>query len=140
MPGGTWQGHRISPRVYVNVKGKEAQMDFDLTDRQQHWQGRVREFVERKIRPAIPTYHEQDAAGDRWKVIQVVEDLKAEAKAAGIWTLFMPPRNAAHHQIDETIAFEGPGLTNLEYALCAVELGRMGAAGARRPSGGEGKR
>src|SRR3546814_10588373 len=89
MPGGTWQGHRISPRVYVNVKGKEAQMDFDLTDRQQHWQGRVREFVERKIRPAIPTYHEQDAAGDRWKVIQVVEDLKAEAKAAGIWNLFM---------------------------------------------------
>src|SRR3546814_8654471 len=91
-------------------------------------QGRVREFVERKIRPAIPTYHEQDAAGDRWKVIQVVEDLKAEAKAAGIWNLFMPPRNAAHHQVDETIAFEGPGLTNLEYALCAEEMGRIGFA------------
>src|SRR3546814_12711658 len=78
--------------------------------------------------PAIPTYHEQDAAGDRWKVIQVVEDLKAEAKAAGIWNLFMPPRNAAHHQVDETIAFEGPGLTNLEYALCAEEMGRIGFA------------
>jgi alkylation response protein AidB-like acyl-CoA dehydrogenase len=52
-------------------------MDFDLTDRQKHWQGRVREFIERKVRPAVPVYKEQDAAGDRWKVIQVVEDLKA---------------------------------------------------------------
>lgn len=103
-------------------------MDFDLTERQQHWQGRVREFIERKVRPAVPTYKQQDAAGDRWKVIQVVEDLKAEAKAAGIWNLFMPPRSAAHHHVDETFAFEGPGLTNLEYALCAEEMGRIGFA------------
>src|SRR3546814_7771743 len=40
----------------------------------------------------------------------------------------MPPRNAANRQIDETIAFEGPGLTNLEYALCAEEMGRIGFA------------
>ena len=103
-------------------------MDFDLTDRQKHWQGRVREFIERKVRPAVPTYKEQDAAGDRWKVIQIVEDLKAEAKAAGIWNLFMPPRSDAHHHVDETFEFEGPGLTNLEYALCAEEMGRVGFA------------
>jgi len=103
-------------------------MDFDLTDRQKHWQGRVREFIERKVRPAVPVYKEQDAAGDRWKVIQVVEDLKAEAKAAGIWNLFMPPKSAAHHHVDETFEFEGPGLTNLEYALCAEEMGRVGFA------------
>jgi alkylation response protein AidB-like acyl-CoA dehydrogenase len=103
-------------------------MDFDLTERQKHWQGRVREFIERKVRPAVPTYYEQDAQGDRWKVIQIVEDLKAEAKAAGIWNLFMPPRSAAHHHVDETFEFEGPGLTNLEYALCAEEMGRIGFA------------
>jgi alkylation response protein AidB-like acyl-CoA dehydrogenase len=103
-------------------------MDFDLTDRQTHWRDRVRDFIERKVRPAVPTYYEQDAAGDRWKVIQVVEDLKAEAKAAGIWNLFMPPRSAAHHHVDETFEFEGPGLTNLEYALCAEEMGRVGFA------------
>ena len=103
-------------------------MDFDLTERQQYWQGRVREFIERKVRPAVPTYYEQDAAGDRWKVIQIVEDLKAEAKAAGIWNLFMPPRSGAHHHVDETFEFEGPGLTNLEYALCAEEMGRVGFA------------
>ncbi len=103
-------------------------MDFDLTDRQKHWQGRVRDFIERKVRPAVSTYKQQDAAGDRWKVIEVVEDLKAEAKAAGIWNLFMPPKSAAHHHVDETFEFEGPGLTNLEYALCAEEMGRVGFA------------
>src|SRR3546814_8118777 len=103
-------------------------MDFDLTDRQVYWRDRVRDFIERKVRPAVPTYNEQDKAGDRWKVIQIVEDLKAEAKEAGIWNLFMPPKSAAHHHVDETFEFEGPGLSNLEYALCAEEMGRVGFA------------
>ena len=101
-------------------------MDFDLTKRQSYWRDRVRDFIERKIRPALGTYKEQDAAGDRWKVIPIVEELKAEAKAAGIWNLFMPPRSGAHHHVDESFEFEGPGLTNLEYALCAEEMGRVG--------------
>ena len=80
-------------------------MDFDLTDRQVYWRDRVRDFIERKVRPAVPTYNEQDKAGDRWKVIQIVEDLKAEAKEAGIWNLFMPPKSAAHRHVDETFEF-----------------------------------
>jgi acyl-CoA dehydrogenase len=103
-------------------------MEFDLTDRQVFWRDRVRDFITRKVRPAMATYKEQDRAGERWKVIQVVEDLKAEAKAAGIWNLFMPPRNGGHHHVDDSYEFEGPGLTNLEYALCAEEMGRVGFA------------
>ena len=103
-------------------------MEFDLTDRQVFWRDRVRDFITRKVRPAVATYKAQDAAGERWKVIQVVEDLKAEAKAAGIWNLFMPPKTAAHHHVDDSFEFEGPGLTNLEYALCAEEMGRVGFA------------
>ncbi|MEK6542265.1 MAG: acyl-CoA dehydrogenase family protein [Pseudomonadota bacterium] len=99
-------------------------MEFDLSDRQKYWQGRVRDFIEAHVRPAVPTYKAQDAAGERWKVIPVVEELKAKAKAAGIWNLFMPPRNSGHHHVDESFEFEGPGLTNLEYALCAEEMGR----------------
>jgi alkylation response protein AidB-like acyl-CoA dehydrogenase len=101
-------------------------MDFELSERQKHWQGRVRDFIETNCRPAISDYKEQDAAGDRWKVIPVVEELKAKAHAAGIWNLFMPPRQSNHHHVDETMEFEGPGLTNLEYALCAEEMGRVG--------------
>lgn len=103
-------------------------MDFDLTEKQSYWRDRVRDFIERRVRPAMGTYKEQDAAGDRWKVIPIVEDLKAEAKASGIWNLFMPPRSAVHHHVEESFEFEGPGLTNLEYALCAEEMGRVGIA------------
>lgn len=103
-------------------------MEFDLTDRQVFWRDRVRDFITRKVRPAVATYKQQDAAGERWKVIQIVEDLKAEAKAAGIWNLFMPPRNGGHHHVEDSFEFDGPGLTNLEYALCAEEMGRIGFA------------
>ncbi len=103
-------------------------MDFQPTERQQYWRDRVRDFIEANVRPHVATYAEQDAEGDRWKVIQVVQDMKAKAKEAGIWNLFMPPRNDSHHHVDDSFEFEGPGLTNLEYALCAEEMGRIGWA------------
>ena len=103
-------------------------MDFQPTERQSHWRDRVRDFIEKEVRPAVPTYRQQDAEGDRWKVIPVVEELKEKAKAKGLWNMFMPPRNDSHHHVDESFEFEGPGLTNLEYAMVAEELGRIGFA------------
>jgi alkylation response protein AidB-like acyl-CoA dehydrogenase len=38
--------------------------------------------------------------------------------------LFMPPGPRLRH-VDETFQFEGSQLTNLEYALCAEEMGRV---------------
>ena len=52
-------------------------MDFQPTERQEHWRNRVRDFIEANVRPNVPTYNEQDGEGDRWKVIQIVEDVKA---------------------------------------------------------------
>src|SRR3546814_13615291 len=43
---------------------------------------------------------------------------------AGLWNLFMPPGQALAH-VDDTFEFEGTQLTNLEYALCAEEMGRI---------------
>ena len=103
-------------------------MDFEPTERQQYWRDRVRDFIDTHVRPEMDTYKAQDAEGDRWKVIQIIEDKKKLAKEAGIWNLFMPPRNDGHHHVEETFEFEGPGLTNLEYALCAEEMGRVGWA------------
>jgi acyl-CoA dehydrogenase len=102
-------------------------MDFDLTDRQVYWRDRVKDFIDRKCRPRVADYKQQEHEGERWKVLPVVEELKAEAKAAGIWNLFMPPQFGRTH-IDDTFEFEGPGLSNLEYALCAEEMGRVGFA------------
>jgi acyl-CoA dehydrogenase len=72
----------------------------------------------------MANYKSQLAAGDRWQPIEVIEELKPKAKAAGLWNLFMPPAPALPH-VDDSLEFEGTQLTNLEYALCAEEMGRI---------------
>ncbi|CAM4013134.1 hypothetical protein NOLU111490_02930 [Novosphingobium lubricantis] len=103
-------------------------MDFEPTDRQKYWRDRVRQFIEDHVRPRDGEYKAECATGERWKVIQTIEQEKARAKAAGLWNLFMPPRNSGHHHVEDSFVFDGPGLTNLEYALCAEEMGRIGWA------------
>src|SRR4051794_15772213 len=102
-------------------------MDFDLTERQAFYRNRVKDFIESRIRPRAGDYKAQLNEGDRWQPIGVIEELKPEAKAAGLWNLFMPPGQALAH-VDESFEFEGTQLTNLEYALCAEEMGRVGWA------------
>jgi acyl-CoA dehydrogenase len=99
-------------------------MDFSLTEREAHYRDRVRAFVETRIRPRIGDYQAQLAADDRWQPLALIEGLKPEAKAAGLWNLFMPPGEALEH-VDDSFAFEGTQLSNLEYALCAEEMGRI---------------
>ena len=103
-------------------------MDFEPTDRQKYWRDRVRQFIEDHVRPRDGEYKAECATGERWKLIQTIEQEKARAKAAGLWNLFMPPRNSGHHHVEDSFVFDGPGLTNLEYALCAEEMGRIGWA------------
>ena len=99
-------------------------MDFDLTERQSFFRDRVRAFIEEHVRPRVADYHHQIASGDRWQPIQLIEELKPLAHKAGLWNLFMPPGGALQH-VDERFAFEGEQLTNLEYAICAEEMGRI---------------
>jgi alkylation response protein AidB-like acyl-CoA dehydrogenase len=102
-------------------------MDFTLTERQSYWRDRVKAHIDQYVRPRMKDYYAEQATGDRWKVLNVIEEEKARAKAAGIWNLFMPPQGANPH-LDSSVEFEGPMLTNLEYALCAEEMGRVGIA------------
>jgi len=99
-------------------------MDFNLTERQSFWRDQVRHFIEAEVRPRVPDYHAQQAEGGRWKVLPVIEALKPKARAKGIWNLFMPPAPNVM-RVDDTFQFEGEQLTNLEYALCAEEMGRI---------------
>ncbi len=94
-------------------------MDFTISDRQKEWLGRVQGFMTKHVRPAVPIYKQQDAEGARWKVIPIIEDLKKIARAEGLWNMFMPPSS---HEDDE---FRGAGLSNLEYALLAEEMGHI---------------
>ena len=99
-------------------------MDFDLTERQAFYRDRVREFIETRVRPRALDYKKQVAEGDRWQPVSVIEELKPLAREAGLWNLFMPPGSALRH-VDESFEFEGTQLSNLEYALCAEEMGRI---------------
>lgn len=95
-------------------------MDFSLSERQRHWRDRVVAFMNAHVYPNVETYNRQDAEGERWKVIPILEELKKKAKAEGLWNLFLAP-NAQHDEGD----YRGAGLTNLEYALCSEEMGRV---------------
>src|SRR5205809_2737921 len=99
-------------------------MDFKLEQADVNWRDRVRAFMDEHVRPRVPEYDAQQRQGDRWKVLPVVEELKAKAKAEGLWNLFMPPSHGAPH-VDDSFEFEGPGLSNLQYAFCAEEMGRI---------------
>ena len=69
-------------------------------------------FMDEHVYPAESLYREQGMTCDRWQPRPVVEDLKAKAKATGLWNLFLPESD------------QGAGLTNLEYApLCEI-MGR----------------
>jgi acyl-CoA dehydrogenase len=102
-------------------------MDFSLGPAETEWRDRVRAFIDSEVRPRVRDYEAQQREGERWKVLPVVEELKDKARAEGLWNLFMPP-SLGVTSVDDGFEFEGPGLTNLQYAFCAEEMGRIGWA------------
>ena len=93
-----------------------------MSDRERHWRDRVVAFMDKHVYPAEEIYDKElEAFGaNRWQVVQVLEDLKKKAKAEGLWNLFLPP-NKDHDEGD----YHGAGLTNLEYAMCSEEMGKV---------------
>ena len=95
-------------------------MDFSYSPKVVDLQQRLTAFMDEHIYPAEAVYHaEVEAnrrAGNAWQPTRVMEDLKAKARAAGLWNLFLPESQY------------GAGLTNLEYApLCEI-MGRSHVA------------
>jgi alkylation response protein AidB-like acyl-CoA dehydrogenase len=76
------------------------------------------------VRPAVAEYDAQQAEPPRWKVLPVIDKLKKQAQKDGLWNLFMPPTPHGMTAAED-YRFEGPELSNLEYALCAEEMGRI---------------
>jgi acyl-CoA dehydrogenase len=102
-------------------------MDFSLGPAETEWRDRVRAFMDEHVRPRVPDYEAQQREGERWKVLPVIEELKAKGKAEGLWNLFMPPSHGAT-PVDDSFAFDGPALSNLQYAFCAEDMGHIGFA------------
>ena len=87
-------------------------MFFEPSAKVNALQKRLAAFMDEHIYPNEKVFADQIDAGDRWQPVQIVEELKAKARAAELWNLFLP----GHER--------GAGLTNLEYApLCEI-MGR----------------
>src|SRR3546814_13647796 len=100
-------------------------MDFTLSDRETHWRDRVRDFIDRAIRPRQAEHDAEAHEGERWQVLGVIEEVKAKAKAAGLWNFFMPLHSGRAH-VDDSFVFEGEQPTNLESALLDGTQGQKG--------------
>ncbi len=95
-------------------------MDFEPSPRSADYRDRVSAFIDELILPlearlfaALGESHGARGPDWRqWRVSDEVEALKAQARAAGLWNLFLP---------DSTLA---PGLSTLEYAPVAEAMGR----------------
>jgi alkylation response protein AidB-like acyl-CoA dehydrogenase len=111
----------IDPESLANRRWR-IHLDFSLSERQTHWLQRVREFMRAEVHPAIPGVETELSriGADRWQPSETVEALKSKAKAQGLWNLFLPP--SREH---DTPDYRGAGLSNLEYALCAEEMGQV---------------
>ena len=91
-------------------------MIFEFSDKVKELQGRVQAFMDEHVYPNEQLFYDQVDEGDRWQPTAIVEELKAKAKAEGLWNLFLPESD------------RGAGLTNLEYApLCEI-MGRVSFA------------
>jgi len=87
-------------------------MDFNFSTKVEDYRVKLLAFMDEHVYPNERTYVEQHETGEKWATPAIMEELKAKARDAGLWNLFLP---------DEEY---GPGLTNLEYApLCEI-MGR----------------
>lgn len=97
-------------------------MDFSPSPRAADLTARVAAFIAEEIEPVEAPYHadlaEQRRSGDPWRPLPLIEELKAKARAAGLWNLFLP---LGHEQY-------GEGLSNVDYAPLAEQMGRSAIA------------
>ena len=88
-------------------------MHFSPSPRTVELQQQLGAFVDAHVYPNELPYRAALAAGDRWDVVPLIDELRAKARAAGLWNLFL------------THSTRGPGLSNLEYAPLAEIMGRV---------------
>jgi len=88
-------------------------MNFDYSKKVETLRKTLLEFMNDVVYPQERTYEQYlNQAGSRWEIPPIMEQMKEQAKRAGLWNLFLPDSEY------------GAGLSNLEYApLCEI-MGR----------------
>jgi acyl-CoA dehydrogenase len=81
-------------------------MEFNLSAKATEYSARLQQFMNDKVIPAEGVFHQQRAdlvaAGKPHELPAIVEVLKAEAKAQGLWNLFLPHSHDPHHGLSVT--------------------------------------
>ncbi len=89
-------------------------MIFDYDTKTQTMIDHLKRFMDEHIYPNEARFEAAIGQnGNRWTTPDMIEDLKAKARAEGLWNLFLPESEY------------GAGLTNLEYAPLAEEMGKV---------------
>lgn len=89
-------------------------MDFKYSDKVKGLIEEVKTFMEDNLYPNEALFHEQ-IKKTPWKTPPIIEEMKAKAKAQGLWNFFLPLSYGEY----------SGGLTNLEYAPLAEEMGKV---------------
>ncbi|NUP03040.1 MAG: acyl-CoA dehydrogenase [Nonomuraea sp.] len=88
-------------------------MEFAYDSVTEDYRRRLTAFMDEHVHPAERTLAAQLDPADPWRRPPIMDELKKQARARGLWNLFLPPGVPG-----------GPGLTNLRYAPLAEITGR----------------
>ena len=91
-------------------------MNFGMREENRALLQRVADMIRDVVMPLEAEYHAEIGKGDRWQYTErqaeILEGLKAQAKAAGLWNFWL------------TDSEKGFGLSTVEYAYFAEEMGK----------------
>ena len=91
-------------------------MNFEYSDKVKDLIARLESFMDEYVYPnEVERNAWVNAEANRWKEWPKMEELKAKAREAGLWNLFLPAEYGKF----------SPGLTNLEYAPLAEIMGKV---------------
>ncbi len=102
-----------SPAVAGGIDGN---MDLGVSERLRPILEQVKQFITDEVIPVEHEFYEEVGKGDRWqwtdRQTKILEGLKSSAREKGLWNFFL------------TEGERGFGLTTVEYAYLAEEMGR----------------
>lgn len=91
---------------------------YTFSDKSLEFQARLGTFMDEHIYPNEEAYAEQLAsAPSRFAALPLMDELKAKAREAGLWNLFVQPGHAEY--------CDHGGLSNFDYAPLAEIMGRV---------------
>ena len=108
-----------NPTSFFNLDPSDTLNDLRMSSKVRPLYEHVKRFIKETADPMAPKYHalgEGRTGADRWQYapgqLELLNAAKDQAKKEGLWNFFLPD------------AQTGEGLSNLDYAYIAAELGR----------------